>query len=308
MLADQQRVAAYKRSIHQTIKPGDIVADIGTGTGILAFLALAAGARKVYAFESGDIVETARQMAADNGMRDKIDFINTDSRDATLSEKVDVIITETFGGMGIDEGAIDILADARERFLKPGGRILPEYLRLFAVPVQFSAGHPFRSVNKALDGLDTTSLVGLAVNTVYGLRESELSGCQALAAPGQLYAADLSNCRPLAFPVELTSADMRLSSGRYDGIVVYPEFAFPGEETLSLFDGRHFSPCHWELAFFPGPDALSVDDGDELKFHLSITHTKGLIWKHVVAHGGDQATYAHLTAFGLPSLKRIVRG
>jgi protein arginine N-methyltransferase 1 len=49
-----------KKAIHEVVKEGDIVADIGTGSGILAFFAIPARARRVYAVEQGDIVMPLR--------------------------------------------------------------------------------------------------------------------------------------------------------------------------------------------------------------------------------------------------------
>jgi protein arginine N-methyltransferase 1 len=51
MLADQVRMESYQRAIHEVVKKGDVVADIGTGSGILSFFAVQAGGRKVFAIE-----------------------------------------------------------------------------------------------------------------------------------------------------------------------------------------------------------------------------------------------------------------
>ena len=84
MLADNIRVEAYRRAIFKTVRKGDRVVDIGTGTGILAFFALQAGARRVYAIETGPIIEVAKKTARDNGFSDRIDFIQQDTIKADI--------------------------------------------------------------------------------------------------------------------------------------------------------------------------------------------------------------------------------
>lgn len=39
MLSDAVRADAYHRGIHRNVRPGDVVLDLGTGTGLLAFMA-----------------------------------------------------------------------------------------------------------------------------------------------------------------------------------------------------------------------------------------------------------------------------
>ena len=51
MIADAARMGAFARALGQAIKPGAVVIDIGTGTGICALLACRHGARRVYAIE-----------------------------------------------------------------------------------------------------------------------------------------------------------------------------------------------------------------------------------------------------------------
>lgn len=55
--------------------------------------------------------------------------------DVDLAEKVDVILSETLGGFAVDENTLLFTNDARDRFLKEGGWIIPQSLELFVAPV-----------------------------------------------------------------------------------------------------------------------------------------------------------------------------
>ena len=91
------RLEMYQRAIAETVKPGDAVCDLGTGTGILAFMACRAGARRVYAVEIGPVVELARLLSRENGFEDRIIFLDGLSNDIDLGERADVLVTDSFG-------------------------------------------------------------------------------------------------------------------------------------------------------------------------------------------------------------------
>mgnify|MGYP006317027487 CR=1 FL=1 len=46
MLDDEVRIDAFASALAKVIRPGDTVVDVGTGTGVLAFLAKKAGAKR----------------------------------------------------------------------------------------------------------------------------------------------------------------------------------------------------------------------------------------------------------------------
>jgi protein arginine N-methyltransferase 1 len=125
MLADRGRVEAYARALERCVAPGCTVLDLGTGTGIFALLACRAGAARVYAVEQDDVVEIAREMARANGVADRITFIQARSTSIDLPEPVDGIVADIRGTLPLFRDVVRAMIDARERFLKTGGWIVP---------------------------------------------------------------------------------------------------------------------------------------------------------------------------------------
>ncbi len=134
MLRDTQRNEAYRRAIAHVVKPGDVVLDVGAGTGILSIFAAAAGARRVYAVERTGIADVARQIIEANGHSACIEVLQSDLEDVSLPEKVDVIVSEWMGGFGVDENVLAPVVMARDRWLKPGGTMIPTRVTAMLAP------------------------------------------------------------------------------------------------------------------------------------------------------------------------------
>lgn len=103
-LIDQKRSLAFKKAIKNTVKEGDVVVDMGTGSGILAMFAARAGAKKVYAVEIDEnnicaLVKTFEQ----NNLEKIITIIHSDVTKVKIPEKVDVIIGEMIATGLIEE-------------------------------------------------------------------------------------------------------------------------------------------------------------------------------------------------------------
>lgn len=131
-LNDRARTLAALEGIARTVRPGDRVVDIGTGSGILAFAALRAGAEHVYAIEPTQMVNLARSLAEENGVADRLTVLRGYSQDITLPETCDVMISELVSQDPFSENMLGVTADARARLLKPDARIVPAKLRLYA--------------------------------------------------------------------------------------------------------------------------------------------------------------------------------
>jgi type I protein arginine methyltransferase len=126
MIADTVRTGAFVRALRGAVKPGSVVIDIGTGTGIFALLACQFGARRVYAIEPDDAIQVAREIVKANGDSDRVEFIQAMSTDVSLPERADVIISDIGGILPWYRTHIPTIADARRRFLAPGGALIPQ--------------------------------------------------------------------------------------------------------------------------------------------------------------------------------------
>lgn len=142
MLDDEIRMAAYKSAIQEAVKPGMMVLDLGTGTGILGLWALQAGAKRLYAIEvNAKVIPTATATFENGGFAGKYEIFHGYSNDITLPSRVDLIISEIIGNLGDNENFTPILNDAHKRFLKPDGRMLPLSVRSQLVPVNAAKTH-----------------------------------------------------------------------------------------------------------------------------------------------------------------------
>jgi protein arginine N-methyltransferase 1 len=134
MLADRVRHDAFRAALQQAIRPGSsTVADIGAGTGVLAFFARELGAREVWLYDPGPALQLAELVAARNGI-DGLHFVPERSLDVADPPRVDVVVAEVLGNFAYEEDVLETLRDA-QRFLRPGGTLIPRSIEQWAAPV-----------------------------------------------------------------------------------------------------------------------------------------------------------------------------
>ena len=135
MVSDRPRTNAFAAAIREVVQPGDVVLDVGTGTGILAMFAAQAGAGKVYGIDATDIVEVATDLVKANGLSDQIQILRGRAGELQLDQKVDLIISEWLGHAAFADGMLNAVLDARDHNLAPTGRMLPAKVRVLVAPL-----------------------------------------------------------------------------------------------------------------------------------------------------------------------------
>jgi hypothetical protein len=135
MLNDRTRTSRLIAGIREVVHPGDVVIDIGTGTGILAIAAVRAGAQHVYAIEATGIGKSAMAVFEANEVANRITLIEGWSTQISLPELGDVLISDIIGSEPLAENVLEITADAVNRLLKQDARLLPNRIKIFGLPV-----------------------------------------------------------------------------------------------------------------------------------------------------------------------------
>lgn len=258
MLADRVRHEAFRAALEQAIRPGvSTVADIGAGSGVLAFFARELGAREVWLYEPGDVLDLAAAVAARNGI-DGLHFVAARSLDVADPPPVDIVVAEVLGNFAYEEDVLETLRDAR-RFLVPGGTLIPASIVQWAAPVATDRfERDLRSWREVGFGLDWSDAERMTRNNMYVFA----------IEPHDLVAGSAQSWDSLDFrgPIE---------SRRTGSLVWRPTepytlygFALWWDCTLApgvvLSTSPHAPRTHWDQIYLPLQEPLAVSAGDEV--------------------------------------------
>ncbi len=259
LLDDATRMDAFERAIRAAVRPGDVVLDLGAGTGILAMLAARAGAARVHAVESTAMARVARQLVAWNGLADRVTVHAADARALAPVEPVDLVVSDFLGRFVVDDGMLEAVA-AAARWMKPGARFLPARVRLVVAPVGDCFVDAIDSLRPGFYGID------LAPSLVY--------------AENQGYHAALDPAFLLAAPATFATLDPPRTGGAFDAALTFPLArggelrGFAGWFEATLAPGIVLSTApgidsHWGQYLMPVP-SVRAEAGDLLRVHLRL--------------------------------------
>lgn len=183
MIKDRIRTSAYQQALAHAIKPGDVVVDLGAGTGLFTLHACRLGAKMVHAIEPNPVIQVAREIVQANGFSDRVAFHQAMSFDVQLPQPADVIVTDPRGVLPLKERAIPTIIDARRRLLKPGGVLIPQRDTIWGALVEANEIYntdyedPWRRSN---DGFNMEPAWRRCINTI---SRYHLKSGQFLSAP-----------------------------------------------------------------------------------------------------------------------------
>ncbi|VFQ61383.1 unnamed protein product [Cuscuta campestris] len=150
MISDKERTDAYRRAMleNPSLFRGSTVMDVGCGTGILSLFAAQAGASRVIAIDGSEkMAAVATEVAKENGLlwnvspnnseySGVIDVVHGMVEELDLTKiiqpnSVDVLISEWMGYCLLYESMLSSVLMARDKWLKPGGAVLPDTATMF---------------------------------------------------------------------------------------------------------------------------------------------------------------------------------
>jgi type I protein arginine methyltransferase len=288
MIGDHVRMAAYSEALRRVVRPGSVVLDIGTGTGVFALLACGFGARKVHAVEPGDVIEVAREMAAASGFGQRITFINAQSGDVSLDERVDVMVSDLRGILPFYDRSIPAVIDARSRLLAEHGVVLAQRDTVWASIVE--APDLYRNeVNPWGEGATSFDIGPMRRVTANGLHKARVSPEQLVVSPRRWAEVDYRTViSPNASGV-LTWQIERSAIGH--GLLVWFD--------TTVIDGVEFSnapgqaPTIYGNTFFPWLEPVTLDIDEEVRVDLRADLVGGdYVWSwktQIFGRGSDRS-------------------
>ncbi len=282
MLQDEYRCRTYERAIRRVVRRGDVVVDVGTGTGILALMAARAGAAKVYAIERDPIALLAADIIRANGLADRIEVIRAEAADVRLPRKADVLVTETVSpGLGTGEKILDLMRDVAPRILRRGGRRIPNALLGMAAPVSDA-----RAVRDDRFWSDVYGFDFSQARTSFRNRCIFRKGCDGvrLGPERRLFRIPFDGGARTRLPIECEPTFAITRPGRLSSLLTW--FRLEMAPGVLLDSIRTTSFYRVAVPIYP---ACAVRPGDRVRAWIFLSEAGGLTWRTKVLRRGRPA-------------------
>ena len=247
--------------------------DIGCGTGVLSIFAARAGAKKVHAIENAEIANFAKEIIRQNGLSKIITVHKGKVEEVSIPEKVDIIISEWMGYFLLYESMLDSVLFARDKYLKPNGKMFPNRGQIFVAAIE---DEKFKDSKvgfwKDVYGIDMSCMA----TTV--LREPLIDVLDSRAI-------NSSSCKIVDFDFDhMKKSDVEFSTtysitfqrnDKVHGLVAWFDTLFSNmKHTINLSTSPYEKPTHWKQTTFYIDKALNVKKSDTFEGSIAVRQSK----------------------------------
>lgn len=302
MVFDAVRNEAYARAIREAVRPGAVVMDLGAGLGVHGLLAAAAGAARVYVVEPQPVVRLVAEAARAMGMADRIVILQDRIEAVRLPEQVDVIVSVFTGNLLFSEDLLPSLFHARERWLKPGGTLVPHRAQLWLAPLQAAELHDklVARWSRPFMGIDYAAVRAFAANELGWVRREDLADTRLLGDGAALTEVDFmqaahADCDGRA------ACEVR-EAGTCHGLLAWTRI---GLQDQWLSTGPQAPAVHWSPVYLPIDPPLPLAAGATLQ--MGLQRPTGGDWTWTVSCGNSSRRHSTFLSRpeGLRELARL---
>ena len=265
IIHDQIRNATYAQAIQHFVKPGMVVFEIGTGTGLLAMLAAQAGAAHVYTCERRpDVAAAAQEIIARNGFADRITVISKDAHamqfGVDMPDRADLFVAEIVDNTLLGEAVLPLTEWARAKFLKPEAILLPRVVSAMGY-LMGGAGHRQHYRMDTVMGFDMTPFNRF---TPIELNAGKGGGkVEPLSEAVELIQFDLTQDAPPEGSQTVTLTAER--SGTVESLLRWLRLDFGAG---IVFENRPPQRSSWDPHLHILPEPLAVAERDRVEFEI----------------------------------------
>ena len=245
LLRDAARNTALFEALRKSLAKGATVLDIGSGSGVWAIASAQMGADRVVAIEQEPLLAgLINNLALENGVADRVQVIQGNSAQIQLDIKCDLVISETIGHLIFDEQIVQIMIDARQRFLRPGGVLIPNAVTLLVAPANYSG------TGKLPAGItgDFSYFESLILNVPVGLTNK--NRLELLGEPRELLRVDLSTVEAMPDLSNLRALWKQLETRNINCFAVWAEVALAEGISVRTLDTTSWSTTVYRTKSF----------------------------------------------------------
>ena len=248
--------------------------DIGAGTGILSIFAAKAGAKHVYAIEYAEIAIFAKEIIKQNGLEDKITVIKGKMEEIELPvDKVDIIISEWMGYFLLYESMLDSVLYARDKYLRKGGKMLPDRAELYIAALEDSV---YKQQKKSF--WNDVYGVNMSCLTPTVMREplvDQVDSNMIMSSECKILSLDLVNCKKEDVEFTAKYELKMLYNDRVHGLIAWFDTPFSNlTRPVMLSTSPYKKYTHWKQTVFYMEQDIDVRQDDILRGSIAVRKSK----------------------------------
>lgn len=275
MIADEARNTAYERAIGRAVKPGDLVLEIGTGSGLLSMMAARAGAERIITCEMvGLIARTAKEVIERNAFSERITVFHKMSTKlevgVDLPRRADVLISEILDAGLLGEGVIDSIEHARQHLICSHARCIPQAATIRGFLVECPLHWRAKRMSD-ISGLDLSAFAKLNPYKMMTVTQDD-GDLNQLSETVDIFRFDFTSSVPRK------GSEQRLievqKSGVCHGMCYW--FDLHLDEIVTLQRGPDRSGDHWRNVLFFFDEAVPVGPGTSVD--ITANHDMFSLW------------------------------